>query len=69
MSDKTSKDELLDVNQTSLELGISLSSVYRLIHVGDLPVRRYGPVYGFRIKRSEVHLYMKKRESMNLELK
>ncbi|KXB09444.1 hypothetical protein AKJ60_00305 [candidate division MSBL1 archaeon SCGC-AAA385M11] len=67
MSKKTWREELLDVNQASRELGILPSSVYRLIHAGKISVSRYGPVYGLRIKRSEVERYKKNRERDGLE--
>ena len=65
MAQDLRKDELPEVNQPSQELGISPSSVYRLIHAGELQVGRFGPVYGYRVKRSEVRRYMKKRESLD----
>ena len=45
---------MLDVKQVAYRLSISPRSVYRLIAMGELPVAKIGPVYGYRLDESDV---------------
>jgi len=45
---------MLDVKQAASRLSISPRSVYRLIAMGELPVAKIGPVYGYRLDESDV---------------
>ena len=51
----------MDVSQVANRLGISRSSVYRLIHSGELRAAVFGPVRGYQIWVSSVEEYEKRK--------
>lgn len=46
---KTGNQNRLDVAQVARHLNVSRSSVYRLIHAGELKAAAFGPVKGFNV--------------------
>ncbi len=54
-------DNRLDVAQVARRLNLSRSSVYRLIHAGELRAAAFGPVKGFRVWESSVEEYERKK--------
>lgn len=74
MTGKKDKQEvnrnLLDVGQTARRLNLSKSTVYRLIHTGELKAAAFGPVRGFQVWGSSVEAYERRKteEAYCLEL-
>ncbi len=50
-------DKRLDVAQVAQRLGLSRSSIYRLIHSGELRAATFGPVRGYQVWEASVVEY------------
>jgi excisionase family DNA binding protein len=59
---KRAEDKLLDVAQAARRLGVSRASVYSLIQSGSIKAAPLAPVYGYKIRVSEVERYKEERE-------
>ena len=56
------EDRLYDVQTVSRKLSISKSTVYRLFETGQLPFRRMGRKYGYRVSKQDLDRFIAERE-------
>ena len=57
------EDRLYDVATVARKLSISKATVYRLFENGQLPFRRMGLKYGYRVSKQDLDQFLEEREN------